>query len=236
MNRDNKRKIKGISNTEKDYKGQIVTKIKKVIAVTLAAGITVTALQAVNLYNNWNKTGNLDDLPKIVKQLSNKGIQEKTNEEKIKELVSIIEEYRDVTEKNDIERKDELDKKIKDGNYIDIVYQETKNSIIEKLGYDIEKVDIIQGRDGFFLVDKEQLNKGIGYAPNGTVVNRVKIKDKKGNAISISGEMKEILEQTGIELSLPSLKNVITAEKAYNRLISIKEMKNVIDNNEEIER
>ena len=77
-------------------------------------------------------------------------------------------------------------------------YDELKNlekSIIENLGYNPEEVTIILGRDGYFLAYTEKVEEGVCISSNGTVSERVKLRDTEGNIVSIPYNDQEALRK-----------------------------------------
>lgn len=101
------------------------------------------------------------------------------------------------------------------GNYTN--YNELKSSIVESLGYNPTEVTIVQGRDGYFLAYTEKLQEGIYFTPVGEISNDVKVRDDKGNIVSLSPEAKKQLDDASKNLNLPNnnadAKSGITSEE-----------------------
>lgn len=218
---NNKRNISGAKTVDKKLKGKISNIIKGVTAITVTVGLAITARQAIEMYNHWQNNRNLDNLESIMTKTQydeDLGIED---DSKLEEFETIMEEYKQALQNNDDKRKEELDKKVEEEGYFKLIYQEFENTIVKKLGYDPEKVQIVMGRDGYFLADKAKLAEGVYIEDYGTISNRVKIRDEKGESIPIPTEDIKELDEAGKIMDISKCGVMGTAE-LYEKLISLR--------------
>lgn len=94
---------------------------------------------------------------------------------------------------------------------------ELEIDIIESLGYDPQKVAIVFGRDGFYLADKDKMEEHVYISSNGTVSNRVKVRDEEGKVVSIPFEAKNELYKAMMKANIPTKSSNSTSSKEPER-------------------
>lgn len=182
MRKDNKVNLKGAKNLEnKKFKGNVASIVKKITAATISLGLAVSAPQAIKMYKEWETNRNLDTLNSILNlDENNVNSNISIDENVLEEFELILQEYRQALEDNDENRKAELDNQVIEKDYYRLIAKELEKSIIRNLGYNPEGVRILIDRSNLlYLVDKEEIEKGVIYTTIGTLSDKVKIKDTK---------------------------------------------------------
>lgn len=184
----NRRKINGVKNTNENYKGNASVIVKKIVALLLSVGMIITAAEAIELYNRWRASKTKD---------TETAEKQNIREVSLEDVKQIVEEYREAKNNNDTEKIKEINMKLSEGNYIDALNKGLKEQVVKSLGLDPEKVDVLQARDGVFLIDKEKAKKGAVVDHTGQINNSVKYVDENGKNPKIPHEMKQILLRVG---------------------------------------
>ena len=226
MNDDDKRTIKGVKDVKnKRFTGKIISKVIKVItAAVLSIGLAITAQQALKMYKQWTATNSLNNLSAIVNRVQDQSDQIMLDNDSLEGFETIMQEYKQAMEGNDKNRKKELDAMVEHNGYFDIIHKEIKSSIVKNLGYDPNEVEVIMGADGFYIADKSKMEEGVYIASDGSVSDRVKIKDEEGNDVRIPSESLEILKNATNTLSSSAFnKGVYNTSILYDKLISLNE-------------
>lgn len=170
-----KREIKGVKETNENYKGKVAEIVKKIIALALTLGIAISAAQAIKMYNEWKSSREQE-----TEMVGDQNKQEITFED----VKSLVEEYRDAVKKDDGETINKLEEKLHTGNYFEVLFGEFEKELVETLGYDSEEVDVVVARDGVFLVDKQKASQKVILSSNGTINSAVKYIDKNGKILT----------------------------------------------------
>lgn len=206
-----KRNINGIKDNDKNYKGNVKSIVTKVIAVALSLGLALSAAEAIRMYNEWRASKN----PEV-------GIENVQKEISFDDVENIVKQYRDAFAKNDLETIEKLDKEVKSNEYFGPLYEAFKQKIVEDMGYDFDKVDIVAARDGYFLVDREKAALRSAITSNGTINSFVKFIGEDGKNPSVPYEVKEMLRKLSINMSTPSIRDIEDLDEHYKKFEELK--------------
>lgn len=202
-----KREIKGVKDTNQNYKGNCCGIIKKILALVLAAGMIITAAEAIRMYNQWRASKT---------QGTGIGQQDKLKDVSFEDVKSIIEEYREAEKNNDTEKIKALNIKLNEGNYFGALYEEFREQMVESLGHDPEKVEVFIARDGVFLIDKEKASKRMIVDFTGQINSSVKYIGKDGKNPKIPSEMKEMVRKLGDDKSFAKYNGIRELDQHYS--------------------
>lgn len=202
-----KREIKGIKDTNENYNGNAYGIIKKIIALVLAAGMVITAAEAIRMYNQWHASKT---------QGTQIGQQDKLKDVSFEDVKSIVEEYRKALQDNDLEKIKSLEIKVREGNYFEVLFSGFKEQMVESLGFDSKKVEVVIARDGVFLVDKEKAKGKVIVDHTGQISNKVKYIDGKGKNPQIPMEMKNMVSALGTDMSAAKFKGMSDLEGHFS--------------------
>ena len=219
----NKREIKGIKDTNKNYTGHTNGIIKKIIALLLSAGIIITAAEAIELYNKWRASRTQD---------IEASQQEKIKQVSFEEVKQLVEEYREAISNNDTEKISSLESKLHEGNYFETLYGIVKTQAVESLGLDPEKVEVFTARDGIFLIDREKAKDRMRVDHTGQINPGVKYIAQNGKKPSIPSDMKKIISSLGDDKSAARYKRMDDLEAHYSNYEYLVEYELEIDERE----
>lgn len=208
-----KRTINGVKDTKQNYTGNVVGTIKKIIALALTLGIVITAAQAIRFFNHWRDAKGKDVVAEDVQKLK---------EVTFEDVKEIVKDYREAQENNDTERLKALDEKLQKGNYFEVLNSELKEQIVESLGLDTEKVEVVIARDGVFLVDKEKASQRMIMDHTGQINPAVKYYDANGKNPPIPNEMKTMADNLGKDISFARFRGMKDLEEHYANFEYIK--------------
>ena len=208
-----KRTINGVKDTKQNYTGNVVGTIKKIIALALTLGIVITAAQAIRFFNHWRDAKGKDIVAEDVQKLK---------EVTFEDVKEIVKDYREAQENNDTERLKALEEKLQKGNYFEVLNSELKEQIVESLGLDTEKVEVVIARDGVFLVDKEKASQRMIMDHTGQINPAVKYYDANGKNPPIPNEMKTMADNLGKDISFARFRGMKDLEEHYANFEYIK--------------
>lgn len=204
-----KREIKGVKETNENYKGKVAEIVKKIIALALTLGIAISAAQAIKMYNEWKSSREQG-----TEMVGNQNKQEITFED----VKSLVEEYREAVKNDDGETINKLEEKLHTGNYFEVLFSEFEKELVETLGYDSEEVDVVAARDGVFLVDKQKASQKLMLSSNGTINPNVKYIDKNGKNPKIPTELKEMFKTLGEDITFADFRGMSSLEAHFSNL------------------
>lgn len=218
-----KRKINGVKDTEQNYKGNAYGTIKKVIALVLSAGMLITAAEALRMYNQWRDSkipGTEVSDQKNVKDVS------------FEDVKKLVEEYREAKRNNDTEKIKSLDLKLSQGNYFEVLFGNFKEQMVESLGFDPERVEIVIARNGTFLVDKEKAKDKAVVDHTGQISSSVKYIDETGKNPKVPRKMQNMVSLLGTDVSVAKYKKMVDLESHYSNFEYLLEYEPEIDGDE----
>lgn len=218
-----KKEINGIKDTEQNYKGNAYGVIKKIIALVLSAGMVITAAEALRMYNQWRASKTPET------EISN---QDKVKEVSFEDVKNLVEEYREAKRNNDTEKIKSLDLKLSQGNYFEVLFRNFKEQMVESLGFDSEKVEIVIARNGTFLVDKEKAKGKVIMDHTGQISSSVKYIDKTGKNPIVPSEMQEMASLLGTDISAAKYKKMSDLESHYSNFEYVLEYEPEIEDSE----
>ncbi len=202
-----KREIKGVKETNENYKGKVAEIVKKIIALALTLGIAISAAQAIKMYNEWKSSREQG-----TEMVGNQNKQEITFED----VKSLVEEYREAVKNDDGETINKLEEKLHTGNYFEVLFSEFEKELVETLGYDSEDVDVVVARDGVFLVDKQKASQKVMLSSNGTINPNVKYIDENGKNPKIPTELKEKFKTLGEDITFANIRGMNSLEEHFS--------------------